>query len=114
MCCLAACECSRMEERQEGAADQSRHTVAEPERGAVAVAEEGEEEDEMGNAEAEDATATCTPECKKKGAVAFTPTRRDMEAEVPPGILAEVSRWQRSACTLCGQSAMFYCPFCCT
>lgn len=36
------------------------------------------------------------------------------EQAVPAAILEEVARWKRVGCPTCGQSAMFYCPFCCT
>eukprot|EP00929_Paragymnodinium_shiwhaense_P002615 TRINITY_DN102917_c0_g1_i1.p1 TRINITY_DN102917_c0_g1~~TRINITY_DN102917_c0_g1_i1.p1 ORF type:complete len:368 (-),score=89.29 TRINITY_DN102917_c0_g1_i1:104-1159(-) len=56
-------------------------------------------------------TQADAPDC---GDSAAATDGQDPEAEVPPGVLAEVSQWRRSSCSRCGQSAMFYCPFCCT
>jgi len=34
--------------------------------------------------------------------------------EVPEALTSEVVRWARTTCQVCQQSAMFYCPYCCT
>lgn len=36
-----------------------------------------------------------------------------IERQVPAKLSEEISLWVRATCPGCGQSAMFYCPFCC-